>query len=78
MNLSGYRITISNVKECTCFQEEDRFDCSGNAVVVSADTHFCMDFAESLIFGLNNIARSKALAMEFKCTSGGSGCNGQV
>ncbi len=78
MDLSGYRITISNVKDCPCFQREDRFDCSGNAVVVSADTHFCMDFAESLIFGLSNISRSKALAMEFKCMSGNSGCKGQV
>jgi len=78
MDLSGYRITISNVKECPCFQAEDQFDCSGNAVVVSADTHFCMDFAESLIFGLSNIAKSKAVAMEFKCVSGGSGCKGQV
>lgn len=78
MNLSGYRITISNVKECPCFQAQDQFDCSGNAVVVSADTHFCMDFAESLIFGLSNISKSKAMAMEFKCVSGGSGCKGQV
>jgi CRP/FNR family transcriptional regulator, cyclic AMP receptor protein len=78
MDLSGYRITISNVKDCPCFQAEDQFDCSGNAVVVSADTHFCMDFAESLIFGLGNIAKSKAVAMEFKCVSGRSGCKGQV
>jgi CRP-like cAMP-binding protein len=78
MDLSGYRITISNVKDCPCFQAQDQFNCAGNAVVVSADTHFCMDFAESLIFGLGNIARSKALAMEFKCMSGNSGCKGQV
>jgi len=78
MDLSGYRITISNVKDCPCFQAQDQFDCSGNAVVVSADTHFCMDFAESLIFGLSNISKSKAMAMEFKCASGGSGCKGQV
>ena len=78
MDLSGYRITISNVRDCPCFQAEDQFDCAGNAVVVAADTHFCMDFAESLIFGLSNIARSKALAMEFKCVSGNSGCKGQV
>lgn len=78
MDLSGYRIIISNVKDCPCFQAEDRFDCSGNAVVVSADTHFCMDFAESLIFGLSNIAKSKALAMEFKCVRSSSGCKGQV
>jgi len=78
MDLSGYRITISDVKDCPCFQAEDHFDCSGNAVVVGADTHFCMNFAESLIFGLSNIAKSKAVAMEFKCVSGSSGCKGQM
>jgi len=78
MDLSGYRITISNVKDCPCFQAEDHFECSGNAVVVGADTHFCMNFAESLIFGLGNIAKSKAVAMEFKCVSGSSGCKGQM
>ncbi|MEZ4577410.1 MAG: hypothetical protein R2861_04370 [Desulfobacterales bacterium] len=39
----------------------DQFDCAGNAVVVAADTHFCKDFAESLIFGSAILPAAKPL-----------------
>ncbi len=78
MDLSGYRITISNVKECPCFQAEDQFDCSGRALVFPVQTRFCLGFAENLIPALSSMVDLDALAMEFNCTGGRAGCSGQM
>ncbi len=78
MDLTGYKITISRVNECSCFQEEDSFDCSGRAVVFTAQTRFCLGFAENLIPALTNMKTLDAVAMEFNCTGGSAGCEARM
>lgn len=78
MDLSGYKILISYVKECPCFQEDDIFDCSGRAVVFAAQTRFCLGFAENLIPALANMESLDAVAMEFNCTGGSAGCDAKM
>jgi CRP-like cAMP-binding protein len=78
MDLSGYRISITYVQDCTCFQEDEEFDCSGRALIFSSPTRFCLGFAENLIPSLTNMINLDAVAMEFDCSGGRAGCDGQM
>jgi len=78
MNLSGYQVTIMQVDNCLCFQEKNKFTGSGKAILVPAETRFCMGFAEGLIPALAACAHSNESFMEFQCTGGFAGCSGQM
>jgi CRP/FNR family transcriptional regulator, cyclic AMP receptor protein len=78
MDYTGCRITITRVTNCLCFQRDAAFSCSGKAVLVPADTRFCVGFAEGLIPALAAAVYSPEDAMEFECTGGFAGCGGQM
>lgn len=78
MDLTGCQITITHVVNCSCFQEDVAFICSGKAVIVPTETRFCMGFAEGLIPALAAAAHSSGEAMEFECTGGFAGCSGRM
>lgn len=78
MDLSGYRIVITQVTNCLCFQAQTVFPCSGKALLIPVDTRFCMGFAEGLIPAMVACVHSSADVMEFECKGGFSGCAGQM
>jgi CRP-like cAMP-binding protein len=78
MDLSGYRIVITQVTNCLCFQAQTVFTCSGKAILMPADTRFCTGFAEGLIPAIIACVHASRDVMEFECTGGFSGCAGQM
>lgn len=78
MDLSGYRVVITQVNYCLCFQPQTTFNCMGKAILTPAGTRFCMGFAEGLIPALAACIHSNEDVMEFECTGGFSGCGGQL
>lgn len=78
MDLSGYQIVITQVNYCLCFQAQTTFTCTGKAILMPADTRFCIGFAEGLIPALAACVHSTEDIMEFECTGGFSGCGGQM
>ena len=78
MDLSGYRIVITQVNHCLCFQPQATFNCVDRSILMPADTRFCMGFAEGLIPAMAACVHSAEDVMEFECTGGFSGCGGQM
>lgn len=78
MDLSGYRIIITQVNNCLCFQAQTAFTCTGKAILMPADTRFCIGLAEGLIPAMSACVHSAEDVMEFECTGGFSGCGGQM
>lgn len=78
MDLTGCRIIITRTVNCLCFQEDATFLCSGKAVIVPAETRFCMGFAEGLIPALAAVVHLPENVMEYECTGGFAGCSGRM
>lgn len=67
MDLTGYRIKITNSGNCPVFKEGDTFAFSGYSLVFPMETHFCLQFAENLISVLPTTDKENALSFEFNC-----------
>lgn len=78
MNLSGYQVTITQVNNCLCFQEKNKFTGAGKALLITGETRFCMGWAEGLIPALSACVASEEPFMEFQCTGGFMGCSGEM
>jgi len=68
MDLTGYRIRITNAANCPVFNEDDIFNFSGYALALPMETHLCMGFAQNLASVLPEISSVNALAFEFSCS----------
>ena len=73
MDLTDYRIRITNANNCSAFKEDDIFNFSGHSLVLPMETHLCLGFAENLSAVLPDIANVNALAFEFHCSGNSIG-----
>ncbi|MFP4533343.1 MAG: cyclic nucleotide-binding domain-containing protein [Desulfobacterales bacterium] len=68
MDLTGYRIRITNAANCPAFKADEILNFSAHSLVLPMETHLCLGFVENLSSVLPETANVSALAFEFNCS----------